>query len=62
MREPSKVDDSLTDALIRDIRRTADRLPDTFTDLVEGSLLEGYSGRYDGSYPPAGHTYPEVRP
>lgn len=50
----------LTGALLRDIRRNDNCLSHEFADLVEGALLESYSGHYDGSYPPAGHTYPQT--
>ncbi|MFB7672922.1 hypothetical protein ACFC26_16090 [Kitasatospora purpeofusca] len=53
-----RADDALTDDLLADIRNTADTQPDTFTRIVEGALTESLAGRYDGSYPPAGHTYP----
>ncbi|MFD7413514.1 hypothetical protein [Kitasatospora purpeofusca] len=55
-----RADDVLTDDLLADIRHAADTQPDTFSRVVEGALTEGLAGRYDGSYPPAGHTYPSA--
>lgn len=53
-----RADDVLTDDLLADIRNTASSQADHFTRTVEGALTEGLAGRYDGSYPPAGHSYP----
>lgn len=55
-----RADDVLTDDLLADIRNTADIKTDDFTSIVEGALTESLAGRYDGSYPPAGHTYPNT--
>ncbi|GAA2838474.1 hypothetical protein RMN57_13155 [Kitasatospora sp. CM 4170] len=59
MSDPRATDDSRTDTLLANIRDAAD-LPCEFVDVVEGALTEGLAGRYDGTYPPTGHTYPET--
>ena len=60
MTDPRATDANRTDDLLADIRAAADNLPCEFTHVVESALTEGFAGRYDGSYPPVGHTYPET--
>ncbi|MFE2407103.1 hypothetical protein ACFXDE_02030 [Kitasatospora sp. NPDC059408] len=61
--DPCLADDDRTAYLLVDIRQTLAEgdAPPEFAHLIEGALVESYARRYDGTYPPAGHTYPEVR-
>ncbi|MBV6697456.1 hypothetical protein KV557_10000 [Kitasatospora aureofaciens] len=64
MTDPRRDDDQRTQRLLVDIRfgTDTDSIPAEFAELIKNALTEGYAGRYDGTYPPPGHTYPEVRP